>query len=467
MRRSLSFAELAQVTGGTWLVPPEVSKLQGIASWSDDSRKLSAGMLFLAIRGELTDGHKYLANAVEGGASAVLVEDAPAEALLSELRSRGVPCLQCASSLAAYQRLALWHREQFPSVKVLAVTGSCGKTSTKEMCASILEQRWPGGVLKTIGSTNNHFGVPRNLLRIGDETRVAVIEMGTNHPGEIANLVSLAPPDVGVVCNIGHAHLEFFHDLEGVAREKGDLLAGTRPTGVVVYPSESVGVQTLRKKAGARRQLTFGTSAEAAVAYEYCGFSDGKFHLKLHWRETGERREVAWDLGGAHMAANAACAAAATTALGCTADEVARGLAACQLPGQRLEVTEVAGVHWVNDAFNANPDSLRAALEWFAEVVPPEAPSVLVLGDMLELGASAAQSHRAALRYAREKCPRAQLWTVGPLMKAAAAEVDAEIHSVADAEAMRARLDALAVPGAWLLLKSSHGIGLAKLVPTK
>ncbi|MBR6471119.1 MAG: UDP-N-acetylmuramoyl-tripeptide--D-alanyl-D-alanine ligase [Victivallales bacterium] len=461
----LSFSELAQVTGGTWLVPPEVSQHKGVGSWSDDSRKLSDGMLFLAIKGELTDGHKYLANAVAAGASAVLVEDRPSDEFLTELHGRGVPCLQCASSLAAYQQLALWHRRQFPSVKVLAITGSCGKTSTKEMCAAILEQHWPGGVLKTIGSTNNHFGVPRNLLRIDDATRVAVIEMGTNHPGEIANLVSLAPPDVGVVCNIGHAHLEFFHDLEGVAREKGDLLAGTLPEGIAVYPLEAVGVQTLREKAGARKQMTFGESVQAAVSYQYLGYQDGKFHLRLEWRDSGESREVAWNLGGVHMAANAACAAAAATALGCTPDEVASGLTVCQLPGQRLEITEVAGVHWVNDAFNANPDSMKAALDWFAEVVPADAPAVLVLGDMLELGAGSQVSHIEALHFARRKCPRAQLWTVGPLMRAAAAEVDAAIQSVANADEMAAQLPALAQPGTWILLKSSHGIGLAKLVP--
>ena len=465
MRRAISFNELAQVTGGNWLVPPEVSKLQGIDNWSDDSRKLSPGMLFLAIKGELTDGHKYLANAVKAGASAVLVEECPSNELLSELREHGVPCLQCASSLTAYQRLALWHRKQFPAVKVLAITGSCGKTSTKEMCAAILEQHWPGGVLKTIGSTNNHFGVPRNLLRINDETHVAVIEMGTNHPGEIANLVSLAPPDVGVVCNIGHAHLEFFHDLEGVACEKGDLLAGTLPDGVVVYPIEAVGVEILRKKSGERRQIPFGASDEAGVSYEYLGYQNGQFHLRLKWRASGESREVAWNLGGVHMAANAACAAAATTALGCTPDEVAQGLAVCQLPGQRLEITEVADVHWVNDAFNANPDSMKAALDWFAEVVPEDAPSVVVLGDMLELGPSSAASHAEVLRQARTKCPRAQIWTVGPLMKTAASEVDVAIHSVAEAEEMRTHLPALAIPGAWILLKSSHGIGLAKLAP--
>ena len=165
------------------------------------------------------------------------------------------------------------------------------------------------------------------------------------------------------------------------------------------------------------------------------------------------------------MAANAACAAAATTALGCTPDEVASGLANCRLPGQRLEITEIKGIHWVNDAFNANPDSVHAALDWFAEVVPPMAPARIVLGDMLELGESSDESHREVLRHARKCCPNAQLWTVGALMEKAAAEVDPAIPNVPTADLMREKLPALATDGAWILLKSSHGIGLSKLVP--
>ncbi len=461
----LTFQDLVAACGGEWLVPPASEK--GIlTAIDDDSRRLAPGALFVAIAGELTDGHRYIRQAAEAGAGSIVVQAQPAPELLEILRSRRCACLKVADSLRAYQQLALWHRRQYPEVKVLAITGSCGKTSTKEMCAAILQQRWPQGVLKTIGSTNNHFGVPRNLLRINEGTRVAVIEMGTNHPGEIANLVSLAPPDVGLVCNIGHAHLEFFHDLRGVATEKGDLLAGTLPQGIAVFPADAEGADILRAKAGGRTIVTFGATPDADVQYEYLGFRAGHFQLRLKWRETGATCDIAWSTGGAHMAANAAAAAAAATALGIGPDQIADGLAACVLPGQRLELKEVHGVHWVNDAFNSNPDSCRAALDWFAEVAPADAPRTLILGDMLELGEHSANSHRDILDYALQHCKGAAIVVVGAAMAAAAATLPhAHIQAFPDANALKPRLPDFAVPGAWLLLKSSHGIHLAELCP--
>ena len=462
----LSFDTLEKVTSGKWLVDPSCARQNGIGKITDDSRSLPEGALFLAIPGELTDGHKYVPNALHGGAAAILVQNAPEDALLEEMKCCGCPCLQVEDSLRAYQQLALWHRRQFPQAKILAITGSCGKTSTKEMIASILEQRFPGGVLKTIGSTNNHFGVPRNLYRMDGSTKVAVIEMGTNHPGEIANLVSLAPPEVGVVCNIGCAHLEFFHDLYGVAMEKSSILAGTLPAGCCVYPADATGVEILRDRAGERKCLSFGKGDDADVHYEYLGFKDGKFILLLRWKQTGIQWVFDWSLGGEHMAANAACAAAAATALGCTPEEVVAGLRKCVLPGARLEVKEVDGIHWVNDAFNANPTSTHAAIDWFAEVVPAGAPAILVLGDMLELGEGALQAHEEILAYARKACPDARLLTVGVLMRLAAEKLaDHSLENCADAEAAKAILDREVLPGSWILLKSSHGIGLSKVAP--
>ena len=241
----LSFAELEKATCGRWLVAPG-SMDSGVERLTDDSRTLVPGELFIAIKGELTDGRMYLPSALEKGAGCLLVQDDPPPSVLQAASASGCPCLKVEDSLAAYQQLALWHRAQFPQARILAITGSCGKTSTKEMCAAILEEHFPGGVLKTAGSTNNHFGVPRNLYRIDGTTRVAVIEMGTNHPGEIASLVRLAPPEVGVVCNIGEAHLEFFHDLAGVAREKSSIFKGILPGGTAVYPAAATGAEILR-----------------------------------------------------------------------------------------------------------------------------------------------------------------------------------------------------------------------------
>ena len=458
----LTLEILKQVVCGNWLIEPSDAG-RGITEICDDSRKLAPGALFLAIAGELTDGHKYVGSAVSAGAVAVLLQKAPTEEQLAQMRAVGCACIQVEDSLRAYQQLALWHRMQFPQTDILAITGSCGKTSTKEMCAAILEQRFPKGVLKTIGSTNNHFGVPRNLYRIDDSTRVAVIEMGTNHPGEIANLVSLAPPKVGVVCNIGHAHLEFFHDLHGVAREKSSIFGGVVEDGICVYPADAVGADILRKAAGTHRVISFGAGDDADVRYEYLGYNgNGAFCIALKWRESGEERRVVWSLGGAHMAANAACAAAAASAFGCTPDEVVAGLQGCVLPGARLEIRDVNGVKWVNDAFNSNPTSAHAAIDWFAEVVPQGAPGMLVLGDMLELGEGTLEEHKKLLEYARAKCPEARLLTVGKLMREASASIaDHSIENFNDAQEVALVLEQGHVPGSWILLKSSHGIGLA------
>jgi UDP-N-acetylmuramoyl-tripeptide--D-alanyl-D-alanine ligase len=336
------------------------------------------------------------------------------------------------------------------------------------MCAAIFARRWPERVLKTIGNTNNHFGVPRNLLRINENTAAAVIEMGTNHPGEIANLVSLAPPRVALVSNIGHAHLEFFHDLEGVAREKGDILAGLLPGGTAVFPEDAAGAEILREKAGANRILTFGTSETADLQYSYCGYRNGAFRFRLFWRNTGIMREVTWNIGGVHMASNAAAAAAAATAMGFTPDEIAAGLASCALPGQRQEIIEANGIHWVNDAYNSNPDSCRASIGWFAEVTPKMAPQVLILGDMRELGDNAAAAHQEILKEALTRCPDAQLITVGVEMRRAAFEMG--LHGVLtmdDVEEVREPLAKLAAPGTWILLKGSHSINLPALCPAK
>ena len=463
----LSFAELEKATCGRWLVAPGSMDL-GVERLTDDSRTLAPGELFIAIKGELTDGHKYLSSALEKGAGCLLVQDNPPPSVLQGASASGCPCLKVEDSLAAYQQLALWHRAQFPQARILAITGSCGKTSTKEMCAAILEEHFPGGVLKTAGSTNNHFGVPRNLYRIDGATRVAVIEMGTNHPGEIASLVRLAPPEVGVVCNIGEAHLEFFHDLVGVAREKSSIFKGILPGGTAVYPAAATGAEILRAAVpDGAHVLAFGNGSGADLEYEYLGEEDGLFRLRLKWRSSGEERLVRWRLGGAHSASNGACAALAATAFGCTPDEVVAGLQRCVLPGERMEVVERAGVHWVNDAFNANPTSMRAAIEWFGEVKPKGARAILALGDMLELGGDVVQIHKAVLEFARKRFPEACIVAVGSAMCSAAEALveDGRLISCGDVEEARARLMSIARDGDWILLKSSHGIGLTKLAP--
>ena len=454
-----TWSDLQEITGGAWLFAPSADfSEKGVSTVFDDSRAVIPGSLFVATVGELSDGHQFLTQALDAGAVAFCLERAPEEELLKRMCLAGIPCLQVKNGLAAFQHLAQAQRRKLPALLELAITGSCGKTSTKELCAAVLEQRWPGRVLKTLGNTNNHYGLPRNLFRLSEETAVAVLEMGSNHPGEIAQLVALAPPQVGLVCNIGQAHLEFFHDLRGVAQEKGDLLAGTDPTGWAIFPQEADGVDILRVKAGKRRCLTFGVSKDADIQSEYLGLKDGLFHVRLKWRQSGVSQLLSWQLGGAHQALNAAAAAAAGTAFGLTPEEIIRGLQNCVLPGKRMEVKEIDGIVWCNDAYNANPDSASAALRWFAELSAHAPKQVLILGDMRELGTAGPQAHLQLLQSARKDFPNARIITVGSQIAPAAKSLNLE-HFL-DTDTAKNTLQGDFVPGTWILLKASNSVQL-------
>ncbi len=463
-----SWSDLLSLLSGNWLLPPSVSvTVPGVSGISDDSRDLLRGNLFVAIVGETADGHRFLPQAVAAGAAAVCVETAPEPEIRQLLHENACPCLQVADSLAAFQTLAQASARKFPQLQILAITGSSGKTSTKEMCATLLEQRWPGQILKTLGNTNNHFGLPRNLLRLNSNHRLAVLEMGSNHPGEIARLATLAPPQVGLVCNIGAAHLEFFHHHQGVAKEKGDLLALTAKDGIAIFPEEAPGREILQEKAGRRKSLTFGGSANADVRCEYLGVDTaGLTSLRLSWKDNREKYEFQWKIGGAHQALNAAAAAAAATAFGLTAPEIIAGLQNCTLPEQRMQIVpQDEEVFWANDAYNSNPDSAAAALAWFAEVSRQAKQRILILGEMRELGESAPQAHAHLLHQAQKTFPEAEIITVGNLMAEAAK--NAQVAHFPDVDALLTTLPKKFPPHTWILLKASNGVKLYTLTEKK
>ncbi len=459
--------ELTDITGGTWQTPPPAGL--SVTGVTDNSRGVRPGMLFVAIRGENTDGHRFAAGAAEAGAAAILADRAPAPDDAARLTARGVPVLLTTDSLAAFQALAHAHRMRYPDLVVVGITGSCGKTSTKEMLAAVLDRRVPGAVLKTEGNTNNHFGVPRNLLRLGPQHRAAVIEMGTNHPGEIALLARLAQPRIGVISNIGHAHLEFFHDLEGVAREKGELFVALPPEGVAVCPAGVAEAGILRARTGNRRLVTYGPEATAPIRVEYLGLGPlGDYGLRLSGPALrGGPCELRWGLGGRHQALNAGAAAAVGTLCGLEATAIAAGLRACALPKMRMEIMEMSGVHWVNDAYNANLDSVLAGLEWFGELTAnvPREQRLIVLGEMRELGAAAADDHRDLLVAVRRLIPDENLLLVGAEMAAAVAAAGGGLAVFPDWAAARPELERRLAPGQWVLLKGSNGVHLENLLP--
>ncbi len=456
--------ELAAATGGRWLDPAPAE----VAGVSTDTRAVAPGSLFVALRGERFDAHAFLAEAARGGAAAALISDPAAAAPGGGAAGQALPRLLVPDTLAALGAVARHHRRRF-DLPVVGVTGSNGKTTTREMVAAILATRGP--VLKTEGNLNNEVGVPLTLLRLGPDHRAAVVEMGMNHPGEIARLAAMALPQVGVVTNAAAAHLEGLGSVDGVADAKAELYQGLPPGGVAVANADDARMLK-RAQASGRRLLTFaaggGRRGDVVVLEVLAEDAAGlRFLLGVGNREL----EVTLPLVGAHNAANAAAAACAAIALGCDDREIVRGLASVAPVGRRLRLERLAGgALLVDDCYNANPLSMGAALRTLASLARAEGGrAVAVLGDMLELGPGELELHRqvgaeaAAAGLHRLHCfgPRARALADG----AAAAGLPAAriLHTEDVAALAAAARDGLAA-GDVLLVKASRGMRLERLV---
>ncbi len=441
-------------------------------SLNTDSRKIGDGEAFLALCGENFDGHKFVASVVAQGAVAVVVNQSQVP-MVKEVCQ--LPILAVPDTLIAYQQAANFHRRRFPNLKVMAVTGSVGKTSVKEMMRVIAEEAAGGvdRVLYTIGNTNNQIGVAQNLLRLTPDHQVAVIEMGTNHHGEIRPLTMMAEPQIAVVNNIGACHLEFLGSLEGVAQEKGTIYCGLPEQGAVaIMPETCVGKEELLKFATGHQVVCFGHEKSGAeVTGRYVSGDLDRSVVELFWRSNGKLVRFEWGLTGEHQAVNAAAAAAAGSALGLTPEVIARALTRTELPGMRMkQYRDRNQVLWVNDAYNANPDSMRAAIRQCAGIFTAERAGelVLVLGDMLELGSDENKLHKEILTYAREVLPKAMLVAVGERMVRNLpdnASGDTRLIGVNSSIEANGVLQRLLKPGMTVFLKASRGTRLELVMP--
>lgn len=443
-------------------IGPETDSLPDVSlnAIVTDSRKDCRGALFLALKGENFDGHAFVEAVAAAGAAAVCIQR---DAVSPEIKARlNLPVIEVDDTLTAYQRLARYHRRRFKGLKTIALTGSSGKTSTKEMLRSICVAAYGAdAVLATEGNTNNQVGVPQNLLRLNEHHKVAILEMGTNHPGEIEPLSRTVEPDVALITFIGRCHLEFLASLEGVAYEKSRIFIALARKGVAVIPFAGNANHIVEQAAAPFRMLRFGEDESAEVSSSYLGGCLQGSRFRLNFRRTGESREISWPLSGRHQAVNAAAAAAAALALDISPDVIAAGLAACVLPGMRMRVSERAGVTWINDAYNANPDSMASSLRWLAEFADP-ARLLLVLGDMRELGECSRQEQLKALQLARGLFPDTPIAAVGTEMSSLACDGDAPAgvnfypDSSAAAEALQREISA----GQTVFLKGSRGVKL-------
>ena len=452
----LSFSDLAEAVGGTLRNVPEDGFVTCV---STDSRKEIPGGLFFAIPGEKFDGHDFLEGALKNGAALLCIEGNSLQKL-----PENAPALIVKSTIKAYQDAAKFYKNSFPGLKVIALSGSSGKTSTKEMLRAVFAEAYgEEHVLATEGNTNNQIGVPYNLFRLNENHKIAVIETGTNHFGEIQPLARTIEPDAAVIVSIGRCHLENLLSLEGVAAEKSDLFRSLKPGGVAVIPADCPQNPILIKAADPCQVITAGEEGELSVIYLGGDLESSSFLLKDN--RTGEAAKVDWYLSGAHQANNAALAAAVAVSFGIPLKTVARGLENCSLPGLRMKKTNHLGATWINDAYNANPDSMRATLTWLSEFAFPE-KVVPVLGDMLETGENVHQVHKEILEYALELFPLAKIIAVGPLMTKAAEELKSEqIISYPDSDTCAANIAKHVIPDGIVFLKASRGTRLEKVEP--
>ncbi|MBL8919669.1 MAG: UDP-N-acetylmuramoyl-tripeptide--D-alanyl-D-alanine ligase [Myxococcaceae bacterium] len=422
-----------------------------------DSRQLVKGCLFVALKGETFDAHDYLAQAVDAGAAGVIVEAGRTAALAG----KDVTVFEVKDTLHALGRLGRAHRDRF-SFPIGAVTGSNGKTTTKELIASILQTRGPA--LKTHGNLNNEVGVPLTLFGLEPRQVAAIIELGMNHPGEIGRLTDIARPDAGLITVVQPAHLEGVGSIEGVALAKGELFEGLAPraTAVVNLDDHRVAAQAKRAKGPT---LSWGR-ADAADVRLVSVSTQGRDGLALTISARGQTVPVALRLVGDHNAMNATGAFAMGLALGYSIEECVRGLESAQAHARRLQLLDAPNhVTVVDDCYNANPASMEAALETLATLASSGRP-VAVLGDMLELGSEEAAAHAKMGVTASDRARLVAFF--GPRMAAAWEQARKKLGTAArhftDVGELNAWLAAELKSGDVVLVKGSRGMKLERVV---
>ena len=423
----MTLAEAQALLPGSTLVGDGAACIARVHS---DTRSLRHGDLFVALQGDRFDAHDFLPRAREAGAAAAIARHG--------LISAGLDGLLVADTRRALGELGAAWRARL-ALPLVAVTGSNGKTTVTQMIAAIL-RAWLGeAAFATEGNFNNDIGVPLMLLRLRAAHRAAVIELGMNHPGEIALLARLAQPTVALVNNAQREHQEFMAGVEAVARENGAAIEALGPGGTAVFPADDAFAPLWRSLAAARRSLTFALAAQADV----CGsaeWRDGTCAMTL--ATPAGAASLRLRVAGRHNAKNALAAAAGALAAGCPLDAVVRGLEAFEPVRGRSQLRTLerggAAITLIDDSYNANPDSVRAAIDVLAEL---PAPRWLVLGDMGEVGDEGPAFHAEAGAYAAARGIDA-LWCAGALCADAAAAFGSGARHFAGVEALLAALDA-------------------------
>jgi len=416
-----------------------------------DSRTLPVDSLFIALRGPNFDGHAFVAQAHEAGAVAVMV---------SQQCETALPQLLVDDTRLALGQIAAYYRQAF-DIPLVAITGSNGKTTVKEMVASILGQQ--GEVLATCGNLNNDIGMPLTLMRMNESHHAAVIEMGANHAGEIAYLSAIAQPTVALITNAGSAHLEGFGSVEGVAQAKGEIFSSLGETGVAVINADDHYAPLWLELAAGHRVVRFGIeqTADVGAGEIIVERSEGRLVSRFELKTLAGSATVRLPLPGRHNVMNGLAATAAALAAGASLDEVCRGLEALRGPAGRLQLKAAQSGAWLlDDSYNANPASLSAGIEVLAAL---EGERWLVLGDMAELGSDAAALHfDVGAQARRDGIDR--LFTVGPLAESAVEGFGEGAYHFASQQALIETLQSELKADVTLLIKGSRTARMERVV---
>jgi len=448
-----SISDIADATGGRIIGCPE-GEVDGV---STDSRTITAGELFVPLRGENFDGHAYLEAVADRGVDTTLAAESW---LTAHTPPPSLSCIAVPDTLRALGDLAAAYRGRY-ELPIVGITGSNGKTTCKEMLATILDQIGPG--LKTAGNLNNLIGLPQMLFRMNTEQQWAVLEMGMSEPGEIDRLAEIAVPQVGIVLNAFPAHLESMGTIENVARAKGELLLRLPSGGCAVVNADDPLISAQPVPDGVRR-ITFGLQDAEVRATDIasCGVDGQRFTLHLG----GSVLPVNLAAFGSHSIYNALAAAAAAHALGLPAELIVNGLELFRPYDKRFSLEKVGGFMLIDDSYNANPASTGAALATLAEL-KGDRKTFVALGDMLELGGNEAELHRMAGIQAAQVADR--LYLYGELTRfsaesALSAGMPAEcIISGLSHEEIAADICTRAMAGDFILLKGSRGMRMEKI----
>lgn len=411
-----------------------------------DTRQCKEGMMFVALRGENFDGNNYAKNALEQGCRYVVIDNA-AQANPGDERYLIVD-----DSLQTLQQLARHHRRQL-ATPIVSITGTNGKTTTKELIAAVLSRRYHTHY--TQGNLNNHIGVPLTLLNLTAAHEIAIVEMGANHPGDIRELVEIAEPDYGLITNVGMAHLQGFGSLEGVIRTKGEMYDYLRTTTqrTIFLNADNT---YLKDIAHGLQAITYGRAATSDIQGELIACDP---YLRFRWRRgNGIWHEVSTQLIGSYNLDNALCAAAIGCYFEVNETDISAALAAYTPQNNRSQLTKTGHNHLVVDAYNANPTSMRAALDNFFRMEVPR--KMAILGDMKELGEATATAHQE-IADLLSTYHFDEVWLVGE----AFAQTCHTQRTFANVEEVKATLQLSAPTDYYILIKGSNSMKLASLIP--